>query len=164
MHIDGDVHRGRGGQVEKLVVREEVAKRAWKAAHRRWFKLQDAGTWPVIRAPVRPFPMSGLASAPAAAPHAALAASPAPVSRALAAQRLRQKHAAAQAALVAPGKPAAALMQTALAAARGGAVAARGGAVAAARGAAMARLEEAHSQLAAAGAAGGSAASGQRLA
>jgi hypothetical protein len=161
MHIDGDVHRGRGGQVEKLVVREEAAKRAWKAAHRRWFKLQDAGTWPVIRAPVRPFPMSGLASAPAAAPHAALAASPAPVSRALAAQRLRQKHAAAQAAT---GKPAAALMQTALAAARGGAVAARGGAVAAARGAAMARLEEAHSQLAAAGAAGGSAASGQRLA
>ena len=116
-------------QVEKLVVREEAAKRAWKAAHRRWFKLQDAGTWPVIRSPLRPQVSAPVpATVSAAQARAALAQA--------AHARLRQKHAA---------KP---HMQEALAAAKGGAAAAR-------HGAAVARLEEVHAQLAAAGAAGG---------
>ena len=130
------------------MVREEAAKKAWKAAHRRWFQLQDAGTWPVIRAPIHPFPPAALsAHAPAALSAPAPAATH--VARAQAAQRLRQKHSAAQAALAARTRPVHA--KSALEAARGGAAAAKGGAAAARRGAAMARLEEAHARLAATG-------------
>eukprot|EP00291_Cryptomonas_curvata_P007896 CAMPEP_0172182282 /NCGR_PEP_ID=MMETSP1050-20130122/18314_1 /TAXON_ID=233186 /ORGANISM="Cryptomonas curvata, Strain CCAP979/52" /LENGTH=384 /DNA_ID=CAMNT_0012855713 /DNA_START=44 /DNA_END=1195 /DNA_ORIENTATION=- len=33
-------------KVDKLLVRTEATKKAWQAAHRRWFQLQDTGTWP----------------------------------------------------------------------------------------------------------------------
>ncbi len=122
-------------------MRTEATKKAWQAAHRRWFQLQDAGTRPRLGGPI--------AAKAAAAKAPALAAA-----RALAAHRLRQKHTAEGGAALVVTARAIPQAQTALAAARGGAAAAR-------RGAAAARLEQAHARLAAA--VGPAAAVGQRL-
>ncbi len=123
-------------------MRTEATKKAWQAAHRRWFQLQDTGTWPRIGSPVAAKAAAAKLAAPAAA-------------RALAAHRLRQKHAAEGGAALVVTARAVPQAQTALAAARRGAAAAR-------RGAAAARLEQAHARLSAA-AAGPAAAVGQRL-